>query len=93
MSEEIIKRNKNGDVIYEKRHLHFGTRFGIVDTIIEHWYEYDEKNNWIYWKSSDGIEVWYGYKNGDRINITSQKLEEQEFLGRKKCSRFELMEL
>ncbi len=64
-------------------------------------YKYDENNNLIYYKNSDGYERWLKYnKNNRRIEITKQEYKEiefrkkeKEYLGREKCSRFELMEI
>ncbi len=74
----------------------------------ECWKKFDENNKIIYRKrigykrigynpktgKSFENENWYKYdKNGNKIDITKEKLEEREYLSREKVSRFELMEI
>ncbi len=67
----------------------------------EEWREYDEEGRLIYYKSFDKIdnekkEKWYTHNEYGHIQITKQEFEkrkEKEFLGRKKVSRFKLMEV
>ena len=66
----------------------------------EYWKKYDG-NNRIYYKNSNGEETWFKWtKNGAPIKITEQEYKEiefrkkeKEYLSRKKCSRFEIMDI
>jgi len=86
MSKITKEYDERGNCIHQKYFYGF-----------EQWTEYDENNNLIHIKNSDEFEEWYGYdKNNKQIKITKQefeKIKEQEFLGRKYCSRFELMDI
>ncbi len=88
--EEWYKFDKNNNRIYYK------------NSSGELWWKYDENNNLVYSKRSFGGEMWYKYcyKNKQRISITKQEFneiefrkKEKEYLSRKKCSRFEIMEI
>ncbi len=68
----------------------------------EIWYKYDENNNEIYYRDSDGREFWYkhGENNIYAIEITEKEFneiefrkQENEYLSRKKVSRFELIDI
>ena len=67
----------------------------------EIWREYDGNNNIIYSKSSTGFESWSKYdENNNKIKITEKELKElifqkkeKEYLSRKKCSRFEIIDI
>ena len=69
---------------------------------LEYWREYDENNHCIHYKNARGDEKFWKYnaKNNERIDITEKTLkqikrnkERQEFLSRKYCSRFEIMDI
>ncbi len=85
MNEE--KYNKNNNLIYYK------------DSYGEYLKEFNENNNKIYNKSSTGYEIWREYdENNNKIKITKEKelkfrKKEKEYLSRKKCSRFEIMDI
>ncbi len=91
MSEEIKKYDEKGNLIYWK------------DSYGEEWQKYDENNRIIYYKSSIDTDYgyWYMYSDlGRRIEITEQEFleiefrkKEQEYLSRKKVTRFELMDI
>jgi len=53
-SEEIIKKDKNGNIIYHKNSDGF-----------EYWYEFDSNNNLIHSKNSDGFEYWYEFDSNN----------------------------
>ena len=84
------KYDENNNEIYFKNSYGF-----------ERWQKYDENNNLIHFKNSDGGESWYKYdKNNRKIVITEQEYKEiefrkkeKEYLSRKKCSRFEIMDI
>ena len=79
----IKEYDENSNLIYEKDYNGY-----------EYWQEFDENNRLIYSKNSDNFESWYEYdKNNNRVNITKEKLKEKEFLSRKYCSRFELIDI
>jgi len=83
--EPIKEYDKNKNLIYSK-----------YSSGNEYYYKYDENNNLIHYKNSFGYENWYKYDKDKRIEITQQefyKLKEQEFLNRKYCSRFEIMDM
>ena len=101
---DIKKYDENGNLIYEKDI--FGYEFWheydrnnnnvySKNSIgMEFWQEYDKENRIIYWKNNLSTENWWRYnKNGEKINITKQKKQQKEFLSRKYCSRFELMDI
>ncbi len=77
----------NGNPTHSKRYDGF-----------EIWEEFDEENRKIYLKNSEGEEHWWKYdKKGEMFLIEEEEFErikkEKEFLGRKKVTRFKLMEL
>ena len=62
--------------------------------------KYNENNNLIYFKDSNGLEYWYKYDKNGRIKITEKEYKEIEFRkkekeynSRTKCSRFELIDI
>ena len=67
----------------------------------EYWQEYDENNNLVHFKTSNGTEYWYKYnEDNESILITEQEFKQiekakarKEFLSRKYCSRFELIDI
>ena len=80
-------KDANGNPTHSKRYDGF-----------ELWEEFDEKNRKIHLKNSEGFEYWWKYdKKGEIFLISKEEFEEikieKEFLSRKKCSRFKLMEL
>ncbi len=66
----------------------------------EYWSEFDGDNDEIHCRNNKGDKAWYKWKNDNRIYITEKEYKEiefrkkeKEYLSRKKCSRFELMEI
>ncbi len=62
------------------------------------WQEFDEYNRIIWHKDSDENEFWFEYgENNKKRLITEEKFKfrkkEKEFLNRKYCSRFEIMDI
>ena len=59
--------------------------------------EYDENNNLIYYKDTDGYEYFYKHIDRKQIEITQKEFEQikrdKEFIQRKLVSRFELMDI
>lgn len=49
------KYDSKGNVIYE------------INSTCEHWLKYDENNNEIYWRRSDGHERWQEYDENNRV--------------------------
>ena len=107
MSEEIRKYDEKGNLIYKRysdgyeicyeynkdnKQIHYKTSSGF-----ESWSEYDINNNLVYSKNNEGSECWSKYdKENKHTYITKQKFEnikEKEYLSRKKCSRFELIDI
>ena len=90
MGKEILKYDKNNNLIYRKGSSGF-----------ESWHEYDKNDNCIHYKNNNDNEYWYKYnKNEERIEITEQEFKyiklrkkELEFNSRKYCSRFELLDI
>ena len=87
-------RNNN---IYYRQLNNFGTYY-------EEWRKYDEDNNEIYYRDTRYFleGSWHKYgENGEYIKEITEKeykeiefrKKEKEYLSRKKCSRFELMEI
>ncbi len=70
MSEEIIKRNENGDIIYYKSS---SSRENIK---YEYWKKYDENNNIIHYKSVNGFEYWSEYDGNNEIHCWNNEGDE-----------------
>ncbi len=85
------KYNKNNDVIYYLELLCDD------DLWYESWFKYNYEANIGYKKDSGGKESWYRILPNRIIESISkkeyEKYEEKEYLSRKKCSRFEIMEI
>ena len=74
---------------YKNNHLiHFKNSAGYED-----WQEYDKDNNLIHFKDNSGHKYWCKYDGNNRIEITEKEYKNIEYLSRKKCSRFELMDI
>ncbi len=91
MSKTIRKYDKRDNLVYYR-----------YPDGLEIWWEFDENNNLIHTKDSEGLrEVWCKYDElNKRIKITEQEYKNikynkkiKEYNSRTKCSRFELMEI
>ena len=87
--EKWYKYDKNNNLIHCKDSSGF-----------EYWSEFDGNNDEIHCRNNKGDKAWYKWKNDNRIYITEKEYKEiefrkkeKEYLSRKKCSRFELMEI
>ena len=56
MVQKIIKKDKNGNIIYTK---------GLYG--LERWYEYNKFESLIHFKDSDGHEAWYEFDSNNKI--------------------------
>ena len=108
---EIAKRyDKNNNLIYRKddyseKILEYDKYNNCIhckeSNGYEYWREYDENNKEIHYKSSMNEEKWYKYySDGKKCNISKEEFKQierkkvkEEFLSRKKCSRFEIMDI
>ncbi len=90
-NEFLRKYDKNNNVIYYKSTSGY-----------QLWFKYNEKNRLIYFKDNYNDALWYKYNdnNNKKIVITEQEYneiefrkKEKEYLSRKKCSRFEIMDI
>ncbi len=66
-----------------------------------YWKEYNKNNKIIHFKTFFGDEIWWKYDESDIASYITEKeykeiefrKKEKEYLSRKKCSRFEIMDI
>ena len=71
MSKKIEKYDDRGNLIYEKT------------SSFEHWMKYDENNNQIHWKRSDGWEELYKYDENNNL------IYHKDIVGHEFCYKYD----